>query len=66
MKRLQTFLQTDEFELNKFKNIKEFNKDILVKFDNVTFGLQKNKEEINLKSKYMKKNKYFDISLKAK
>ena len=65
VKRLQTFLQTDEFELNKFKNIKEFSKDILVKFDNVTFGLQKNSQEINFKNRKMKKNKYSNISLDA-
>ena len=63
VKRLQTFLQTDEFELNKFKNIKELNKDLLVKFDNVTFGLQKNSQEINFKNKNMKKNKYSNLSL---
>ena len=65
VKRLQTFLQTDEFELNKFKNIKEFSKDILVQFDNVTFGLQKNSQEINFKNRKMKKNKYSNISLDA-
>lgn len=63
VKRLQTFLQTDEFELNKFKNIKEFNKDILVKFDNVTFGLQKNSQEKNFKNSNMKKNKYLNLPL---
>ena len=63
VKRLQSFLQTDEFELNKYKNNENNKKDILVKFDNVNFGLQKNEKQKNIKNKKIKDNIYSNLSL---
>ena len=53
VKRLQNFLKTEEFEFGKYKNDEEYNKDILIKFDNISFGIHKNQ----VKNKKSKKNK---------
>ena len=63
VKRLQSFLQTNEYELNQYKNNDENKKNLLIKFDNITFGLQKTEEEKNIKNKRWKNNKYSDLSL---
>ncbi len=53
VKRLQNFLKTEEFETGKYKNDEEYNKNVLIKFDNVSFGIHKNQ----IKNKNKKKNK---------
>ena len=53
VKRLQNFLKTEEFETGKYKNNEEYNKNILIKFDNVSFGIHKNQ----VKNKNKKKHK---------
>ena len=53
IRRVQNFLKTEEYEIGKYENKEEFNKDILVKFDNISFGLHNNQ----LKNKYNKKKK---------
>ena len=63
VKRLQSFLQTNDYELNQFKNNDEDKKDLLIQFNNVTFGLQKVEEEKNIKNKKWKKDKYSEVSL---
>ena len=53
-KRVQNFLENkDEFESGKYQNIDEFKKDVLIKFDNISFGIHKNQ----VKNKKNKKNK---------
>ena len=63
VKRLQNFLQTNELNLNKYKDNELYKKDILIKFDNVTFGLHNYKEEKSLKNKTLEKNIYSNLSL---
>ena len=53
IKRVQNFLKTEEYEMGKYENKEEYNKDILIKFDNISFGLHQNQ----LKNKYKKKKK---------
>jgi ABC-type multidrug transport system fused ATPase/permease subunit len=57
VKRLQNFLKTEEFETGKYKNDEEYNKNILIKFDNVSFGIHKN--QINNKNKKKNKRRVF-------
>ena len=40
VKRLQAFLQTSDFDANVFRNIDKDQQDLLIKFNNVSFGLQ--------------------------
>ena len=42
IKRVQNFLKTEEYEMGKYENKEEFDKNILVKFDNISFGLHNN------------------------
>ena len=52
VKRLQNFLKTqEEFESGKYQNIDEFNKNILIKFDNISFGIHKNQVNNNKNKK---------------
>ncbi len=53
VKRLQNFLKSEEFVSGKYQNEEEYNKDILIKFDNISFGIHKNQIE----HKKRKKNK---------
>ena len=53
VKRLQNFLRTEEFQPGKYENKEEYNKDILIKFDNISFGIQKHQ----LKNKKRKKKR---------
>ena len=54
VKRLQNFLENkEEFESGKYQNIDELKKDVLIKFDNISFGIHKNQ----VKNKKNKKNK---------
>ena len=55
VKRLQNFLKTEEFETGKYQNNEEYNKNVLIKFDNVSFGIHKNQIK-NKKKKTQKKN----------
>ena len=57
IKRVQNFLKTEEYEIGKYENKEEYNKDILVKFDNISFGLHQN--QITNKHKKNKKRKIF-------
>ena len=63
VKRLQNFLQTNELHLNKYQNDEQYKKDILIKFDNVSFGLHNYKEEKSTKNKKKEKNIYSNLSL---
>ena len=63
VKRLQKFLKTEEFEKGKYQNNDQYNKDILVKFDNVSFGIHKNQMK-NKKKRRIFKN-IFNTSTSA-
>ena len=53
IKRVQNFLRTEEYEMGKYENKEEYNKDVLIKFDNISFGLHQNQ----IKNKYKKRKK---------
>ena len=53
LRRVQNFLKTEEYEIGKYQNKEEYDKDVLIKFDNISFGLHQNQ----LKNKYKKKKK---------
>ena len=53
IKRVQNFLKTEEYEVGKYENKEEYDKNVLIKFDNISFGLHQNQ----LKNKYKKKRK---------
>ena len=57
VKRLQNFLKTEEFIFGKYHNEEEYNKDTLIKFDNISFGIHKN--QVNLKNKNKNKRRIF-------
>ena len=62
VKRLQNFLQTKDLHLNEYQNEEQYKKDILIKFDNATFGLHNYREEKSIKNKKME-NIYSHLSL---
>ena len=51
IKRVQNFLKTEEYQQNKYQNIDEYNKDILIKFDNISFGIHHNQVKNNHKKR---------------
>ena len=51
IKRVQNFLKTEEYQQNKYQNIDEYNKDILIKFDNISFGIHRNQVKNNHKKR---------------
>ena len=53
IKRVQNFLKTEEYEIGKYQNQEEYDKDVLIKFDNISFGLHQNQ----IKNKYKKSKK---------
>jgi ABC-type multidrug transport system fused ATPase/permease subunit len=57
VKRLQNYLKTEEFIFGKYHNEEEYNKDTLIKFDNISFGIHKN--QVNLKKKNKNKRRIF-------
>ena len=57
VKRIQNFLKTEEFENNKYQDNEQYNNDVLIKFDNVSFGIHQN--QIKNKNKSRKKRRIF-------
>ena len=51
IKRVQTFLRTEEYQQNKYQNLEEYNKDVLIKFDNISFGIHNNQIKNNHKKR---------------
>lgn len=58
VKRIQNFLKTEEFEMNKYQDNEQYNNNnVLIKFDNVSFGIHQN--HIKNKNKSRKKRRIF-------
>ena len=53
VRRIQNFLNTENYEFGKYRNNNEYNKNVLIKFENVSFGIH----STQMKNKYNKKTK---------
>ena len=65
VKRLQNFLKIEDCEPREYENIEEFSKDILVKFDNISFGINKNQLIKNKKNKTKVFRNYLNTSISS-
>ena len=61
VKRLQNFLKTEDFEKGKYQNKEEYKKNILIKFDNISFGIHKSQIKNKKKKKSSKRRIFKNI-----